>query len=79
MPFGDLCSFRKMALPSRYPFNKYTCTQCGWSTILIEKGDVILGAEKCKQCGSDNFTRAKASQAESMLAHPIEFIKHIAR
>lgn len=68
-----------MAFPSRNPFNKYTCTQCGLSTILVEKGDVRLGAGKCKKCGGNDFAHTKANPMESALAHPMEFAMHIGK
>ena len=68
-----------MPLPSRYPFNKYSCKQCGWSIVLVEKGDVLFGPRSCSQCGNDNIAIFKASPVEAAIKQPIEFIIFIGK
>lgn len=70
-----------MPIAPRFPFCKYTCPLCRWSTTVVEKSDCVRGAscEQCKQTDSQNMISSKANVAEAALAHPLEFAAFLGR
>src|SRR5450830_761551 len=45
-----------MPVAPRETFFKYTCTACGWSTVIKQHSDVLVpGPLKCANCGSSSL------------------------
>jgi len=40
---------------------KFTCRSCGWSIIIRQTSDVIVGPKNCRRCDAGDLLRNRAN------------------